>query len=51
MRVCRAEVFATRPSGTGDLYKLYAENFHGKEHLKRIQEGSTGIDCQSADLG
>jgi len=43
--------FAARPSGTEDLYKLYAESFRGKEHLKRIQEGSTGIDCQSADLG
>ena len=30
--------FAARPSGTEDVYKLYAESFHGKEHLKRIQE-------------
>jgi phosphoglucomutase len=36
--VCRAEVFAARPSGTEDVYKLYAESFKGKEHLKRIQE-------------
>ena len=28
--------FAARPSGTEDIYKLYAESFHGKEHLQRI---------------
>ena len=30
--------FAARPSGTEDVYKLYAESFRGKEHLKKIQE-------------
>jgi phosphoglucomutase len=30
--------FAARPSGTEDLYKIYAESFKGDEHLKRIQE-------------
>ena len=30
--------FAARPSGTEDVYKLYAESFRGKDHLKRIQE-------------
>jgi phosphoglucomutase len=29
--------FAARPSGTEDVYKIYAESFHGDEHLKRIQ--------------
>jgi phosphoglucomutase len=29
--------FAARPSGTEDVYKLYAESFRGKEHLQRIQ--------------
>ena len=29
--------FAARPSGTEDIYKLYAESFRGKEHLQRIQ--------------
>jgi phosphoglucomutase len=28
--------FAARPSGTEDIYKLYAESFRGKEHLQRI---------------
>jgi len=30
--------FAARPSGTEDVYKIYAESFKGVEHLKRIQE-------------
>ena len=29
--------FAARPSGTEDLYKIYAESFKGEEHLKQIQ--------------
>jgi phosphoglucomutase len=29
--------FAARPSGTEDIYKLYAESFSGREHLRRIQ--------------
>jgi len=29
--------FAARPSGTEDVYKLYAESFRGNEHLRRIQ--------------
>jgi len=30
--------FAARPSGTEDVYKIYAESFRGPEHLKKIQE-------------
>jgi phosphoglucomutase len=29
--------FAARPSGTEDVYKIYAESFRGAEHLARIQ--------------
>jgi phosphoglucomutase len=29
--------FAARPSGTEDVYKIYAESFNGPEHLKQIQ--------------
>jgi phosphoglucomutase len=29
--------FAARPSGTEDVYKIYAESFIGEEHLRRIQ--------------
>ncbi len=30
--------FAARPSGTEEVYKIYAESFKGTEHLKSIQE-------------
>jgi phosphoglucomutase len=30
--------FAARPSGTEDIYKIYAESFRGVDHLHRIQE-------------
>jgi phosphoglucomutase len=30
--------FAARPSGTEDVYKIYAESFRSTEHLKRIQQ-------------
>ena len=29
--------FAARPSGTEDVYKIYAESFQGPEHLARLQ--------------
>lgn len=29
--------FAARPSGTEDIYKIYAESFKGEDHLKQIQ--------------
>ena len=35
--------FAARPSGTEDVYKLYAESFKGKDHLKRIQEEAQAL--------
>ncbi|CUS38085.1 phosphoglucomutase (alpha-D-glucose-1,6-bisphosphate-dependent) [Candidatus Nitrospira nitrificans] len=35
--------FAARPSGTEDVYKLYAESFKGKEHLKKIQDEAQAI--------
>ena len=35
--------FAARPSGTEDVYKLYAESFRGPEQLERIQEEAQGI--------
>ena len=28
--------FAARPSGTEDIYKLYAESMRGEEHLEQI---------------
>jgi phosphoglucomutase len=35
--------FAARPSGTEDVYKLYAESFRGREHLRRIQDEAQAI--------
>jgi len=35
--------FAARPSGTEDIYKIYAESFKGTDHLHRIQEEAQAI--------
>jgi phosphoglucomutase len=35
--------FAARPSGTEDVYKLYAESFRGRDHLRRIQDEARAI--------
>lgn len=35
--------FAARPSGTEDVYKIYAESFKGEGHLRRIQEEAQAI--------
>lgn len=35
--------FAARPSGTEDVYKIYAESFKGPEHLARIQEEARSV--------
>jgi len=35
--------FAARPSGTEDIYKIYAESFLGEQHLKKIQEEAVAI--------
>ena len=35
--------FAARPSGTEDVYKIYAESFLGEEHLARIQEEARSV--------
>ena len=35
--------FAARPSGTEDVYKIYAESFLGQDHLKRIQEEAKAL--------
>ncbi|HEY6825051.1 MAG TPA: phosphoglucomutase (alpha-D-glucose-1,6-bisphosphate-dependent) [Steroidobacteraceae bacterium] len=35
--------FAARPSGTEDIYKLYAESFRGPEHLQRIQSEARAL--------
>jgi phosphoglucomutase len=35
--------FAARPSGTEDVYKLYAESFRGPDHLRSIQDEAREI--------
>ena len=35
--------FAARPSGTEDVYKIYAETFKGEDHLRRIQQEAQEI--------
>ena len=30
--------FAARPSGTEEVYKIYAESFRDEDHLQRIQQ-------------
>ena len=35
--------FAARPSGTEDVYKIYAESFQGPAHLARIQEEARAV--------
>ncbi|NQE62128.1 Phosphoglucomutase [Caulobacter sp. RHG1] len=38
LKVCTANAwFAARPSGTEDVYKVYAESFLGPDHLKQVQ--------------
>ncbi|MFI5798032.1 phosphoglucomutase (alpha-D-glucose-1,6-bisphosphate-dependent) [Streptomyces sp. NPDC051677] len=35
--------FAARPSGTEDVYKIYAESFLGPDHLRRVQEEAKDV--------
>jgi len=41
--------FAARPSGTEDVYKIYAESFRGPEHLEQVQ--AEAQDVVDAALG
>lgn len=41
--------FAARPSGTEDVYKIYAESFRGEDHLKQVFEEAREV--VSAALG
>lgn len=44
--------FAARPSGTEDIYKIYAESFQGEEHLQAIlEEAQTIVDTALAGTG
>lgn len=44
LKVCTDSAwFAARPSGTEDVYKVYAESFQGPEHLGRVQEEARAL--------
>ncbi|MCU1261863.1 MAG: phosphoglucomutase, alpha-D-glucose phosphate-specific, partial [Bryobacterales bacterium] len=51
--VTRNGWFAARPSGTEDVYKIYAESFLGEDHLKRIQTEAQELisDVFASQLG
>ena len=38
--------FAARPSGTEDVYKIYAESFWDHDHLRRIQQEAQALIAQ-----
>ena len=42
--------FAARPSGTEDIYKIYAESFRGEDHLRPHPGGGAG-DRQRRSCG
>ena len=35
--------FAARPSGTEDVYKIYAESFRSESHLEQIQQQAMNV--------
>ncbi len=41
--IARNGWFAARPSGTEDVYKIYAESFLGEEHLKLVQRDAQAL--------
>lgn len=43
--------FAARPSGTEDVYKIYAESFRGQDHLKKIQQEAQAMVGAVLDSG
>ncbi|WP_305092095.1 phosphoglucomutase (alpha-D-glucose-1,6-bisphosphate-dependent) [Prescottella sp. R16] len=43
--------FAARPSGTEDVYKIYAESFRGPEHLAQVQSAARELVSRALGLG
>jgi phosphoglucomutase len=41
--------FAARPSGTEDVYKIYAESFRGADHLAQVQEAARDVVSAALD--
>ncbi|MFE1732052.1 phosphoglucomutase (alpha-D-glucose-1,6-bisphosphate-dependent) [Streptomyces bacillaris] len=50
LKVCTDSAwFAARPSGTEDVYKVYAESFQGPDHLARVQEEARALVSEALD--
>jgi phosphoglucomutase len=44
--VAKSGWYAARPSGTEDIYKIYAESFQGRDHLQRtLTEAQAKVDA------
>jgi phosphoglucomutase len=43
--------FAARPSGTEEIYKIYAESFLGQDHLRKIEEEAQTIVSETLTRG
>ncbi|GII29069.1 phosphoglucomutase (alpha-D-glucose-1,6-bisphosphate-dependent) [Planotetraspora mira] len=44
LKVCTENAwFAARPSGTEDVYKIYAESFRGRDHLGEVQKEARAL--------
>ena len=41
--IAKSGWFAARPSGTEDIYKIYAESFAGADHLQKILKEAQGV--------
>jgi phosphoglucomutase len=41
--------FAARPSGTEDVYKIYAESFRGPDHLAQVQDAARELVSEALD--
>ncbi|HEY3869610.1 MAG TPA: phosphoglucomutase (alpha-D-glucose-1,6-bisphosphate-dependent) [Actinocrinis sp.] len=50
LKVCTENAwFAARPSGTEDVYKVYAESFRGPDHLAQVQQEAATIVSAALD--
>ncbi len=47
--VTESSWFAARPSGTEDVYKIYAESFRGPDHLALVQKEAREVVSEALD--
>ena len=43
--------FAARPSGTEDIYKIYAESFKGEAHVAQVMDEAKAVVSAALDAG